>query len=805
MTSPKTLVTLEFNKIIERVAVLAETPPGHQLVQTLLPSADYSEVLRRQRLTAEGRRFIEMKPNISLAAARDVRELVRQAALGHILDTAELLEVHVTLSLARSTSNTINRLRVHLPLLAAIADRIADFTDLTAEVNRCVNQRTEIVDSASPALAEVRHQARQAHDKLTAHLQRILNSSAGRQAAQEPIITLRDGRYVIPVKADMRSHVPGVVHDVSSSGATVFLEPLTTVELGNAWRELQLEEEREVQRILRDLSALVGEDCDYIVAAIDTLALIDLALAKARLAETMGCANLPYADHDQSWLVQRPEALRLVNARHPLLTGNVVPISLWVGSSGPGKSQGPDEAGTDGDYSAVLITGPNTGGKTVALKTAGLLVLMAQAGLAVPADEGSRIPVFDAVYADVGDEQSIEQSLSTFSSHMSNIIAVLRNVSDNSLVLLDELGAGTNPGEGAALAQAILHHLLDVGCLTLATTHHDSLKAFAHNTPKIMNACAEFDPETLAPTYKLSIGVPGRSNALAIAGRLGMVPNILDDARQTLSPDHLQVQSLVADLQRQRQAAEADRLAQASARDQAEALSQHLAEKVAALEAEREHLLERTSREMEEELAQARAQLREALREVERDERSSLEAAQQRLPVVEQRIERLGEQHRQKRKRQSEPLPAIQPGDQLWLHDLSQPGEAISAPIDGEVEVRLGALRAKVKLADVERVEKLSPTSPSSIVRPPATPAPQPEIAVRGMTVEEAFLVIDQYLDAAFLAGLSRVRIVHGKGTGTLRRAVRGTLSKHPLVKSLASAEQKDGGEGVTVVEMTSS
>jgi len=798
MQTPKSLHTLEYDKIIERLAALCAFPTSRRLALDLQPSSDYAEVLRRQRLTAEGRRALELKPNLSLSSAHDVRDSVGQAALGHVLEPAELLDVHATLHLARSIRGALSRLRVQLPFLAEIAERIVDFAEMERRIGRTVNERAEVVDDASPVLAQLRRDIRQAHDRLTHRLEQLVSSRANRTALQEPIVTLRDGRYVVPVKTEMRSQIPGIVHDVSSSGATVFLEPLEVVEMGNKWRELRLEEGREVQRILRDLSEAVGERAPDITAAVDILAEIDLALAKGRLGEALAARELPHDGPDQPWLAETG-GLRLDDARHPLLTGAVVPITIWVGFD------------DDDAFSALLITGPNTGGKTVALKTVGLLSLMAQAGLPVPAGAESRLPLFEAVYADIGDEQSIEQSLSTFSSHMGNIISILSAATPRSLVLLDELGAGTDPTEGSALAQALLQHLLRVGCLTIATTHHGELKAFAHTTPGIANASVEFDPETLAPTYRLTIGLPGQSNALAIAARLGMPEDILDEARQAIAPDRLAVESLIVDLARQRDAAQSARFEQETAAARAQQAEKQVSDRLAALESGRERLLERTREEMQTQLSQTRARLHQATRELERASRlplperaAAVEAAEQEIEAVERTVEKLEKRRRRPRRG---PLPPIEPGDLLYLRDLPLPGEALSPPDDkGEVEVRLGALRARVSLRQVERVEKgdAQTEAPAPTVPPASRPAVHvsPEIDLRGMAADEALLAVEQRLDEAFRAGLAELRIVHGKGTGTLRRAVREMLSKHPLVRAHASAPPRSGGDGVTVAEL---
>jgi len=807
-TSPKTLATLEFDKILARLAGLTSFSAGRELALALRPSTDYAEVVRRQRLTAEARRLLELKPNLSLGSARDVRPHAQKAALAGILEPSELLDVHATLSLAASLRNTVVRLGIDLPLLRDVAHRLADLSPLVADIARCINQRAEVTDDASPVLANLRREVRHAHDRLTARLQHILASQTGRQVAQEPIVTLRDGRYVIPVKADMRGQIPGVVHDVSGSGATVFLEPLETVELGNAWRELQVEEQREVERILRTLSASVGRAAADIEATVEAVAELDLALAKAKLGEALAAQDIPYFGEEQSWLARGTVELRLVNARHPLLKGDVVPISLAVGKGERGDS-----------YSVLLITGPNTGGKTVALKTVGLLSLMAQAGLPVPADAGSRLPVFASVHADIGDEQSIEQSLSTFSSHVGNIIHILGTVKRNSLVLLDELAAGTDPTEGSALAQAILERLLEVGCTTVATTHHGHLKVFAHVTPGIMNASVEFDPESLAPTYRLTIGLPGQSNALAIAARLGMPEDVLDRARAGIAPDRQQVESLLADIRRQRdEAAEAAR-AEQIARREAEQIRARLEERLAALERDRERMADKGRLEMERELGQMRSSLRAAARQVRQAEREAAAAAREPPPAAKDAlpaakealaaataevaaVEEEAEKLRRRKRRKPGPLPPIAAGDRVWLRDIGQAAEALGPPnAEGELEVRLGAFHATVKVTDVEEVEKLATEAEPPASWPVVAPPPV-ELEVRGMRVDEAMLLIDQRLDEAFRAGLPQIRIVHGKGTGTLRRAIREALSRNPLVKSLTTPPPKEGGEGATVVEI---
>jgi DNA mismatch repair protein MutS2 len=801
--SQKTLTTLEFDKIIKRLTAQTQTAVGRGLAAALAPSSDYRDVVRRQRLTAEARRLREMKPGFGLGGVRDIAGLVRQASLGHALEPGELLDVQATLIAARAAKETIARLRAFIPFLAEIADAISDFRDLAAEIGRAVNQRGEVVDDASPVLAQLRRESRLAHDRLTARLNQIVYNNRG--TVQEPIVTVRDGRYVIPVKAELRSQLPGIVHGVSASGATVFLEPLETVEMGNRWRELIAEEEREVARILRALSEKVGLRASEIGAALEAVGQIDLALAKARLGEEMKAQELPHDGPEQAWLREDAGSLLLRNARHPLLGDGVVPITVWLGRCGP------DAGGQEGPFTTLLITGPNTGGKTVALKTVGLLALMAQAGLPVPADGDSQIPVFDAVFADIGDEQSIEQSLSTFSSHISNIIGILASATRRSLVLLDELAAGTDPAEGAALAKAILSHLLRTGCLCLATTHHGELKAFAHVTPGIANASVEFDPDTLAPTYRLHIGLPGQSNALAIAQRLGMPAEILQEARAALGPDRLAVESLISHLHREREAAETASAAQRAAAREAERARQRVTQELQSLEANRERLIRRTQEEMEAELQRARLRLRQAVQELERAERmtvferaAAVQALKEEIAAVEEATKQIS---RKRQRRRRGRLPPIAPGDRVYLLDIPAPGEALTAPDgSGELEVKLGSLRARINVRQIERVEPAPPEQEPVRGQQPdgstLASAFTPELDLRGLTVDEALLLVDQRLDDAARAGVRELRVIHGKGTGALRRAVREMLSRHALVRSHAPAQPRAGGDGVTVVEI---
>ncbi len=793
------LRVLEFDKVLARLARHTSFSAGRELALALRPSPERAEVVRRQRLTAEARRLHELQPRAGLGGVRDARAQADKAARSGVLLPAELLDIASTLQAAGELRRTVHRLADQLPLLDALSRRFEPLPELVAEITRSIDGRAEVTDAASAALASLRRNVRVAHDRLNERLQGILRSPDFRDAIQEPIVTLRDGRYVIPVKADQRGQLRGIVHDVSASGATVFIEPLSVVDLGNSWRELQLEEEREVERILRELSGLVGESADGIIETIAALAELDLALAKAHLGEELDAVELPHPGPEQPWIGEPGAGLRLENARHPLLSGGVVPISFAVG----------------GDTTALLITGPNTGGKTVALKTTGLLCLMAQAGLPVPADASSQVPVFDAVHADIGDEQSIEQSLSTFSSHMTNIIGVLASAGPGSLVLLDELAAGTDPVEGSALAQAILGRLLEIGCLTIATTHHRELKAFAHTTPAIRNSSVEFDTETLAPTYHLSIGLPGRSNAITIAERLGLPPSLVQAARAAVAPDQAQVESLLHDIRRERDEAVVARLAEERARGEAEETRERADQRLVEVEERLDAMVERTTAELERDAGAVRELLLEAERAV---ERGRLNSAAQRLALALERRKQVEEARPPKRPKPKKAAPAggpapaeIQPGDLVWIRGYDRYGEAVAVPDErGEVELHLGPLRGRVRLDQVERVQRPkhriegrgSRVEGTAVAALSPEEAPALELEIRGQTVDEALPLIDQYLDRAYRAGLPWVRIIHGKGTGVLRHHVRDVLAKHPLVRKYESGRPDEGGEGVTVAHL---
>ncbi len=721
----RTLRVLEFDKIRERLAQFASFSLGVERARNLAPSDDHREVAAWQAETAEARRLLDEKSDIYIGAVHDLRPLVEQAVRGSPLLPPDLNDVRYTLQRARGLQRTLGRLADQFPHVADVALRMAAPQAIVDEIGRCVDERGEVLDSASEALARIRREMREAHGRLMERLQRIITTAANAPYLQEALVTQRQGRYVIPLRAEFKGRIPGLVHDQSGSGATLFIEPLAVVDLNNQWREAQLAEEEEIRRILLRLTEMIAAEADPICRTVEALGDLDLILAKARYAEEMRGVQPELRDwglgistfelkgkraarsprstipspqskmpNPQSPIEHPGSTIKFLQARHPLLDPQtVVPVDIYL----------------EDDYFIIVITGPNTGGKTVTLKTTGLLILMAQSGLAIPTSEGSALSVFETVFADIGDEQSIEQSLSTFSSHMTHIIEILEQADDRSLVLLDELGAGTDPEEGSALAQALLKTLLARRTTALATTHYSDLKIFAHNTPFVANASVEFDIETLSPTYRLSIGLPGRSNAFAIARRLGLPSPIVAQAEALVAPESLEAEAMLAEIKRSREAAlTAEAEAQAGQR-RAEALNADLSYRLAKIEEARRQVLDAAH-------VEAQAQLDAALGEVAqvRERLASISAeGPSRGKSLHETWLAEAEQLLAQRSQQAAPLPSMQAptpvvvdgplqvGDRVWVPSLQASGE-VAAVGPQEVEVRVGAFRLKLAPHRVE-------------------------------------------------------------------------------------------------------
>lgn len=786
----RTLRVLEYVTVRALLAERTVTPMGREAAEALLPTADLELARSRQAETSEAVALLR-GGEVPLRGAGDLRPLVHHAAIGGVLEPAELLLVARTLQVVRRLRGHLEARRQSAPRLAQVAAGLVPLPDLEAAIAQVLDEEGQVRDDASPALARLRADLRTVERRIRERLMEILRHPAYARMLQEPLITVRGDRFVVPVKVEARAQFPGLVHDQSSSGATVFMEPLAVVALGNRRRELEAMERAEVRRLLQALSRRVAEAAEPMAATLTALGAVDLALARAALSE--------------AWEATEPRLvadgpLELRRARHPLLLHHlgrerVVPIDVTLG----------------GAFRTLVVTGPNTGGKTVTLKTVGLLTLMAQSGLHIPAAPGSAVRVFPQVFADIGDEQSIAQSLSTFSSHLRSIVAILGALAPPALVLLDEIGAGTDPTEGAALARAIIETLHERGAWTIVTTHYSELKTLAHQLPGVENASVEFDPETLRPTYRLLTGQPGRSNAFIIAARLGLPAAVVERARGYLSRDQVRVDELLAELTHNRARAERDREEAERLRAEAGALRERFAAEVARLEAARAEVLRRARREVEEAVRQARREVAALLEEARgrrtpeaaRDARRRLEA------LAAAWAERLGGEA----EAAGEAPQQVEVGQTVLVAGLGQTGRVVAATNDrGEVEVEVGRVRLRVPLAGL-RLSRAgaAATAPGAPAGPrtetaarvaPVLETPASALSLRGLTVDDALLEVDRYLDAAVLAGLPRVTLIHGKGTGVLRRAVQDFLRGHPHVRTYRPGAPGEGGEGVTVVEL---
>ncbi|MDR7433812.1 MAG: endonuclease MutS2 [Armatimonadota bacterium] len=786
----RTLRVLEFPKIRERLVALALFPPGKELAEALWPSQSLEEASVWQQETTEARALLE-EGEVPLRGAKDIRDQVQRAAKGGRLDPPELLDVRDTLRVARLMKGYLQSRAQRAPFLAAIGSGIQPFVEVEEAIQRAIGEDASVLDSASERLARLRQEQRTVHHTIKEKLEEILRSPLYAPMLQEPLITLRGQRYVVPVKAEHKGRFPGILHDQSASGATMFMEPLAIVPLGNRLRELEGEEQEEIFRILRALSGMIGERAGAILQDVAVLGRLDFIFAKAALSLEMDGVR-PRLNNQG--------ILSLRKARHPLLQpppdwpGRVVPIDVELGDR----------------FTTLIITGPNTGGKTVTLKTIGLLTLMAQAGLHIPAEEGSEVCVFPQVFADIGDEQSIEQNLSTFSSHMGAIVEILRNLEGMALVLLDEVGAGTDPTEGAALARALIEYLHAKGVRTAVTTHYNDLKLLASEIPGIENASVEFDPETLRPTFRLLIGVPGRSNAFIIASRLGLLPDIIERARSYLRREEVALDRLLTEIERDRQTIAVERAEAQRALQEATWLRKQYEEALRRLEEEKRRILASVHEEAERQFRQAMEQVDQLLRKI-REEATERAVREAREALRALRREWEGRKKTLAPEPPGEPLHDVRVGESVYVASLGQEGVVTAPPVGGEVEVQLGAIKARVPLEDLRRVKESAIGKRSFVAGEPAAPGASFErlppaipssLDLRGRTEEEALLELDRYLDQAFLAGIPRVTIIHGKGTGVLRKAVHRFLSDHPHVRRFRLGEAGEGGSGATVVEL---
>ena len=787
----KTLTKLEYDKIAALLEEEASSFRGRQLCRRSKPLTDIDKINTLQEQTAAAFTRIVRKGRISFGDAVPIEESMKRLEIGGALSISELLRI------SRLLANTA-RVKSYgrhdtqedsADCLDAYFDCLEPLTPLANEIERCIVSEDEISDDASPGLKRIRRSISTINDRVHSTLTGLVNGSL-RSYLQDAIITMRGDRYCLPVKAEYRGQVQGLIHDQSSTGSTLFIEPMAVVKLNNDLKELYAQEQEEIQAILAALSEEAAQYVDEIRTDYRTMTDLDFIFARGALALSMN-ASRP--------ILNTEGRIRIRDGRHPLLDPKkVVPITVTLGE----------------DFSLLIITGPNTGGKTVSLKTVGLFTLMGQAGLHIPAGDRSELAVFDQVYADIGDEQSIEQSLSTFSSHMTNIVSFLRKVDSRSLVLFDELGAGTDPTEGAALAIAILSHLHKQGIRTMATTHYSELKVYALSTPGVENACCEFDVESLRPTYRLLIGIPGKSNAFAISGKLGLPEYIIEDARKHLSEQDISFEDLLTDLEASKKTIEKEREEIAAYRREAEALKQQAAKRQEKLDEQRDRIIREANEKANAILREAKEVADETIRNFHKFGKENISAAE-----MEKERERLRKKIKDTSSASSikpqKPKKAHKPadfklGESVKVLSMNLTVTVASRPDSrGNVTVQMGILRSQVNISDLEIIEEPSPYAPKKLNRTSKgrigmskSMSVSPEINLLGRTVDEAVAELDKYLDDALLSHLDTVRVVHGKGTGALRKGIHEYLRRQKHVRSYHLAEFGEGDAGVTIVEL---
>ncbi len=797
----KTLYKLEFHKVIELVKAHAVTEGGKNLTHKMVPSSDLDVVRKLQNETAEAIMMSIKQGKLPLANLHEMRPILKRVEMGAILGSGELLAVRDTMRMTRQAKNYYQDATAtgqNYEVLGEKFEMLTPYTNLEREISRCILAPDQFADDATPELFQIRRQIKNLSVRIKESLQNILHTSHYQDMIQDPVITMRRDRYCIPVKVEYKGQFKGIVHDQSATGATVFIEPIPVVELGNEIKTLENKEQEEIEKLLIDLTNQVAPITLEMGVNYDYLIKLDAIFARSEFSLKYDCRQPK---------LNSKGYIHLKKARHPLLNREtVVPIDVYVGK----------------EFTSLLITGPNTGGKTVTLKTIGLFTLMAAIGLQIPAAEESEIAVFDGIYADLGDEQSIEQSLSTFSSHMTNIVEILKDMSLNSLVLLDEVGSGTDPIEGAALAMSILEHLRKQQIRTVATTHYSELKFYALSTEGVENASAEFNVETLSPTYKLLIGVPGKSNAFAISTKLGLPEHLINDAKDFLQKENVKMEDILVDLEQSKRMAEIESERAKAYRSEAERLKEEIQNERKKIDKAKKRILERAEAKAKEMLKAAEIEADQTLKEVRAaardakviiDERSLQEAKQKMTSTVESQKKRMSKitgSHRNAPKK----LTSVTVGEEVMVASLMQKG-IVTKAVDnnGKVEVRMGIMPMKVSLSDLIRVEEVAEEAPKKKNRVKSntsgvsygiskTSTISTEIDVRGMMVDEANPIVDKYLDDAYLSGLKQVTIIHGKGTGALRAGIMQMLRRHPHVVTQRPGTFGEGEMGVTVVTL---
>lgn len=779
----RVLKTLEFDKIRSQLVEHTSSSLGREKAVALLPSVDFDEVSRLQEETDEAAKVLRLKGNVPLGGIHDIRPHVKRSQIGGTLSPLELVQVASTVHASRQMKRFVEDLQevTEVPILLSYTEGIIVLANLEESIRNAIDEGGEVLDGASEALRSLRQQMRTRESRVREKLESMIRSSSASKMLSDAIITIRNDRFVIPVKQEYRSHYGGIIHDQSSSGQTLFIEPQSVVQLNNELQNIRVKEQQEIERILSELSALTAEHHDELLEIVVIMAELDFMFAKARYGSKIKGSKPIVNDEGR---------INLFQARHPLISiDEVVPNSITLGS----------------DYTTIVITGPNTGGKTVTLKTVGLCTLMAQAGLQIPALDGSEIAVFGSVYADIGDEQSIEQSLSTFSSHMVNIVEILNKVDYNSLVLFDELGAGTDPQEGAALAISILDEVYKCGARVIATTHYPELKAYGYNREGVINASVEFDVETLSPTYKLLIGVPGRSNAFEISKRLGLKDSVIETARSYISADSNEVENMIASLESSRKQAEKDRDEAHQLLKDAENLHRDMQKQMAEYYQKKEELADKAKVKAASIVEKAKDEAEEVIRELRKlrlekgaeIKEHELIDAKRRLSEATPELSQVKNAGKAKSARHE-----FKPGDEVNVLTFGQKGHLVDRVNDKEWQVQIGILKMKVKESDMEYINTPKPVE----TRPVATVKGKDfhvglELDLRGERYEDALMRVEKYIDDALLAGYPRVNIIHGKGTGALRQGVQEYLRNHRSVKKIRFGDAGEGGTGVTVVE----
>ena len=786
----KVLKTLEYHKIIQMLAECATSAPGRELCQALEPSTDLAGIELAQKQTGDALTRIFQKGSLSFSGTRNIGASLKRLEIGGTLSIEELLRVASLLKVTKR-AKSYSRSERETPRedsLDGLFAALEPLTPLSGEINRCILSEDEIADDASARLKQIRRSIKNTNDRIHSQMNTMLNSS--RNYLQDAVITMRNGRYCLPVKAESKNQVPGMIHDQSSTGSTLFIEPMSVVKLNNDLKELFLKEQEEIEVILADLSALTAEHIPALISNYEILSNLDFIFAKASLAKSYN-GTAP--------LFNRDRRIRIRKGRHPLLDSRkVVPIDIHLGD----------------DFNQLIITGPNTGGKTVSLKTVGLFTLMGQAGLHIPANDRSELSIFDEVFADIGDEQSIEQSLSTFSSHMTNIVSILDKVDEHSLVLFDELCAGTDPAEGAALAMAILSRLHHYGIRTMATTHYSELKVFALSTPGVENACCEFSLETLSPTYRLLIGIPGKSNAFAISSKLGLDADLIENARSNLTEQDESFEDLLSDLESQRITIEKDRLEAEQHKVEIARLKQKLEQKQERLDSQREKIIREANEEAHAILRKAKEVADQTIKNFHKYGKGSgsVREMEKERGSLRNKMDQIEKDMSLKQKEQAanHKVPKkLRIGDSVKVLSMNLKGTVHTLPNDkGDLYVQMGILRSVVNINDLVLLEEDPPSvgkkyssAGAGNLKMSKSASVSTEINLIGKTTDEAIVLLDKYLDDAYLAHMPSVRIVHGKGTGALRKAVQNHLKRLKYVKSFRLGEFGEGDYGVTIAE----